>query len=45
MIGERPDWLLDSPYFFIKEDGEWALKDNAPVQLKERFNEYMKEIE
>ena len=45
MIGERPDWLLDSPYFYIDEDGGWALKDDAPKELKEKFEKLMKEID
>ena len=42
-IDERPDWLLDSPYFYIDEDGGWALKDNAPANLKKKFKELMEE--
>lgn len=45
MIGQRPDWLLDSPYFYIDEEGGWALKDDAPEDLKLKFKELMDEIE
>lgn len=43
MIGTRPDWLLDSPYFYINDEGEWALKDDAPEDLKQKFKELMEE--
>lgn len=38
----RPDWLLDSPYFDHDAD-EWALKENAPEELKKKFREYMEQ--
>ena len=37
----RPDWLLDSPYFFYNDNGEWDLKDDAPDDLKQKFKEFM----
>lgn len=42
-MDERPDWLLDSPYFYIDEEGGWALKENAPDDLKKKFKELMEE--
>lgn len=42
---ERPDWLFDSPYFYIDAEGGWALKDDAPDELKKKFEDLMEEIE
>lgn len=44
-IGQRPNWLSDSPYFYIDDEGGWALKDDAPFELKKKFKEYMKETD
>lgn len=33
--------FIDSPYLIIDETG-WKLKENAPKELKEKFDEYMK---
>lgn len=41
MIGTRPDWLLDSPYFFYNDEGEWDVKEDAPEDFKKKFKEYM----
>lgn len=43
MVDARPDWLLDSPYFYINEEGGWALKEDAPEELKAKFKNYMEE--
>ena len=45
MSTTRPNWLLDSPYFFYNNDGEWDIKDNAPEDFKIKFKEYMQRTE
>lgn len=39
MIGSRPNFM-DSPYFVMEEDN-WHLKDGAPEEVVEEFNQYM----
>lgn len=34
--------FIDSPYF-VEEYGNWHLKDDAPEEVKEEFEQYMKE--
>lgn len=43
MATTRPDWLLDSPYF--EYEPEWHLKEDAPKELKQKFEEYMARTE
>lgn len=38
---ETMKWLFDSPYF-INEPFNWHLSDDAPEELKKRFEEYKK---
>lgn len=40
MSVQKPNFV-DSPYF-VAEDGNWHLKDGAPEEIKEEFEEYMK---
>lgn len=37
-----PEWLKNNPYL-IKEP-EWHLSNDAPEELKEKFNEWVKHI-
>lgn len=39
----RPKFF-DSPYFVMEVDN-WHLKENAPKEIVDEFNEYMKETE
>lgn len=41
MISERPNFL-DSPYF-VMEVGNWHLKPNAPKEVVEEFNAFMRQ--
>ena len=43
MSTKRPDWLLDSPYFYYNEKDEWDLKEEAPAELKKKLKEYKEE--
>ena len=36
--------LSDKDYFYIDEDGGWALKENAPIQITEILDVNRKEI-
>ena len=43
---QKPEFV-DSPYF-VPEDGNWHLKEDAPEELKQEFEEYVqyeKELE
>lgn len=42
MVTTRPDFL-DSEYFYIDESG-WHLRDGAPEDVKNEFEEYMKQL-
>ena len=35
-----PEWILKSPYL-IREP-EWHMSDDAPQEIKEKFNEWIK---
>lgn len=39
MITSKPNFI-DSP-FFVEEKGNWHLKDGAPQEVVEEFNEFM----
>ena len=41
MIGPRPNFM-DSPYFVMEEDN-WHLKPNAPKEVVDEFNKFMKD--
>lgn len=46
MIGEYPEWI-DSPYCYYDENSEngWMLKEDAPEELKQKYKEYMDELD
>lgn len=41
--GEMP-MFIDSPYFVMEEDN-WHLKEGAPKEVRDEFEEFMKEYE
>lgn len=37
-----PEWILKSPYLI--EEPEWHMSDDAPKELQEKFEEWVKSI-
>ena len=35
-----PEWILNSPYLI--EEPEWHMSDEAPQEVKDKFNEWIK---
>lgn len=37
-----PEWILNNPYLI--EEPEWHLSDDAPEEMKKKFEEWIKSI-
>lgn len=44
-IGKMPEWYLEAEPYFIYDEDELRISDDAPEDLKQKFKDYMDDEE